>query len=539
MLNRFRRHALNVFIFSILPSSFLLAQSGSGGMFNTGLLVIAAIIFIVAVYLVTENLLGVESRDMGLKDPSSSKGVKSILGPKVPSYVDGPFRSFRRGHNILLKGVPTKEISDVEVRTFALQPGNFIGISPIPKVVVEVGSEVKAGDELFFDKKRPEVKYVAPVSGEIAAINRGAKRAISEVVIIADKDQKYKELPAINLDTINREDLVQFLLESGAWPLIRQRPHDIVADTAAQPANIFISTFDTAPLAPDSELIIKGNEADFALGVKMLSRLTEGKVYLGLNANGDTPPSEGFTNVPHAEKSWFAGPHPAGNVGIQIHHTAPITPQSVVWTLGVQDVITLGKLVSQRRFDVTRIVALTGESFENPRYVRTKQGAKISELIGNETLTDDDRIISGDVLSGHQKSIDQYLDFYDDQITAIEEGRHFDMFGWLIPGSMKPSVSRTFPGFLFKDLRYSVTTNTNGEPRAFVVTGQYEKLLPMDIYPQHLMKAIITNDFEKMEGLGIHELSEEDVALCEFACTSKQPLQKILREGLDFVREQG
>jgi Na+-transporting NADH:ubiquinone oxidoreductase subunit A len=528
-------------VFSILPSGFLLAQSGSSATFSTGLLLVAAIVIIMAVYLVSENLLGIEAHQIDKGGESSGSGsfLDKIKGVKVPKYVNGHFTKLTKGHNILLKGAPSDQLIDIKVTTFALQPKNFIGMSPIPKVVVNEGDEVLAGQELFFDKKRPEIKYVSPVSGEVMAINRGEKRAITEVIILADKEQKYKEIPNIDLDKISRDQLVKFLLDCGGWSMIRQRPYDIVAEHNVVPDNIFISTFDTAPLAPNPAIVIKGQENDFQMGVKMLAKLTSGKVHIGLDANGESAPPAAFVNVTNAEKHWFAGPHPAGNVGVQIHHIKPISSKDQVWILGIQEVITLGKLVTARKYDVSRIVALGGQALSKPQHVRTKLGAKLNDLLAGQGLKENDRIISGDVLSGKAKLPDGFLNYFDDQVSVIPEGKEFELFGWLLPLKMRPSISRTFPGFLFKDMEYSVNTNTHGEGRAFVMTGQYEDMLPMNIYPQHLMKAILTKDFEKMEGLGILELSEEDVALCEFACTSKQPLQHILRSGLEIMQEQG
>ena len=541
MLIRFRKIIISVFVFSILPSGFLLAQSGSGATFSTGLLLVAAVVILTAIYLVSENLLGIEAHQIGKEVETSGSGsLKSkVAGVKVPPYVKGHFTKLTKGHNILLKGAPSDEVSDVRVTSFAIQPGNFIAMSPIPKVVLNEGDEVLAGQEIFFDKKRPEIKYVSPVSGELVAINRGEKRSIAEVVILADKVQKYKQLPKIDLSSISRDDLVTFLLESGGWTMIRQRPYDIVADPTVIPDNIFISTFDTAPLAPNADIVIKGQEAAFQAGIDILARLTGGQVHLGLNANGNTAPSQAFTEAKNAEKHWFKGPHPAGNVGIQIHHIKPISSKDQVWVLGVQETITLGKLITEQRFDASRIVAIGGESVKSPKHVRTILGAKLADILADQGVEENDRIISGDVLSGQAKKMDSFLNYYDDQISIIPEGKEYELFGWLLPLKLRPSISSTFPGSFIKDLQYSVNTNTHGEGRAFVVTGQYEHLLPMNIYLQHLMKAILTKDFERMEGLGILELSEEDVALCEFACTSKQPLQHILRSGLDLMQEQG
>jgi len=338
---------------------------------------------------------------------------------------------------------------------------------------------------------------------ELVAVNRGAKRSISEVVILADKDQN--NFRSYNLPDLNssREDLVEFLLGSGVWPMIRQRPYNVVADPLDIPKAIFVSTFDSAPNAPDLNFVVAGKEAAFQKGLDVISKLTEGKVHLGLDARGEEAPSTAFTEATGVEKTYYNGPHPSGNVGIQIHHTEPISANERVWTLGVQDVITIGKLFIEGRYDAERIIAVTGAELEHTGYVKTYLGANLENMV------------KGNLKNDHE------------------------MFGWLLPLSPRPTVSKTYPNFLFPNYKFTPNTNTHGEKRAFVVTGQYEKVLPMDVYPQQLMKAILVNDYERMEGLGIYELSEEDVALCEFVCTSKQPAQKILRQGLDMMREQG
>lgn len=461
-------------------------------------------------------------------------------GSKAPSYVGGgKFVGLQKGFNLNVQGAANAKVVEATASRFAVIPPNFRGISPIPKMEVNEGDEVKAGDPLFHDKNDESIKYVAPVSGEVIAINRGEKRSIAEIVILADKDQKYRALPALDLQKADRTSLVSHLKASGFWPLINQRPFDVIADPEVTPKNIFISTFDTAPLAPDLNLVVEGQEEAFQMGLDVLGKLTDGKVYLGLNANGQQAPSKAFTGAQHVEKTWFKGEHPAGNVGVQIHHIAPIKNGDVVWTLGVQEVITLGKLIRDQRMDLSRIVVIAGSEVQDPHYVRTVAGANLGELLAGNLKDSHHRIISGDVLTGEAKSPEGFLNIHDDQVTVIPEGDYYDTFGWLVPGKAIPSLSKTYLNSWVGHKAYNVDTNTHGEKRALVVTGQYEKVLPMNIYPQHLIKAILAGDLETMEGLGILELSEEDMALCEYVCTSKSPLQKILRDGLDAIREQG
>lgn len=514
-------------------------------MLMTVLLVVVALIAFGVIIQVADNLMRMEAKkvgaDKGKANFSIFPNVGELVGSSKPKFVgDDKVIRLKKGFDIKLEGVPAQHIKSVAVSTYALQPPNYRGIAPIPKVVVEIGDTVKAGDVVFHDKKEPDIKYVAPVSGEVIALNRGDRRSITEIVILADKELQFTELPEFDLDNSNREQLADYLMKTGGWTLFHQRPFNIVADKNDVPRDIFISTFDTAPLAPDLNYVVEGQREAFQKGLDVLGKLTTGKVHLGLNAGGETAPSSIFTEATGVEKHWFIGKHPAGNVGIQIHHIAPITPKCTVWTLGVQEVITLGRIFTERRWNTSRVVALSGAELNEPCYVQTYAGANLGDLLHGNLHNENVRVISGDVLSGDKKGVANFLNFYDNQITVIEEGDYYEMFGWLLAGKAVPTISNSIPtAAIFPDTRYKADTNTHGEKRAFVVTGQYESVLPMDIYPQHLMKAVLTNDYEKMEGLGIHELVEEDIALCEFVCTSKQPLQQILREGLDMMHEQG
>lgn len=508
---------------------------GAGGSSSYGwfLAAIAVIVFLAVMTNLAGNLVTVEAKKQGAASSGFGLWNLGLGGKKIHMPHAGEVKVLTKGHDILLEGEAEKKYLNRQAKTFALQPKDYVGMSPIPKVMVEIGDEVKAGTPIFFDKKRPEIKYVSPVSGEFIELNRGEKRSISELVVLADGEQKFvqHQVPALS----QRDEVVDFMAGSGAWTLLRQRPFDVIPDTQEVPRDIFISTFDTAPLAPDNNFIVDGRGEDFQKGLDVLNFLTEGKVFLGLNAKAET--ASEFVNAQGVEKKFFHGKHPAGNVGVQIHHTARIRPGDVVWYLGVQEVLVLGHLFNTGRFNNERSIAVTGAKVASNGYVKTKAGAKISDILGAE-VPGHSRFISGDVLSGTQKDANGYLGAYADQLTVIDEGDDYEMFGWLLPLKLRPTVSGTFPNRFFPDLTFEAETNTHGERRAFVVTGQYEKLLPMDVYVQPLMKAILANDFERMEGLGIHELSEEDVALCEFACTSKQPLQAILRDGLDTVREQ-
>jgi len=520
-------------------------SDGDGNLVMLALMLVVAVVVFFLIIQVADNLMRLEAKSQGGdgNDPNYSifPSAGEIFRPKTADYAANENVHFlKAGHNILLDGgADGSVIEEGNATRYAIQPPNFLGISPIPKIMVEIGDSVVAGQPIFFDKKQPEIKHVSPVSGEVIAVNRGAKRSIAEVVVLADKEQQFGEYPAFDLINSSRKDLVNYLLEGGIWPYIRQRPFNTMADPAVVPNNIFISTFDTAPLAPNLDLVVAGKGETFQAGLDILNKLTDGAVHLGLNAGAEAAPSAVFTEATGVEKHWFHGAHPAGNVGIQIHHIAPVDNNNIAWTLDVQAVITLGNVFLNRRFDAERVVTLGGAELSAPKYVRTKIGANIGELLKDNIAEGNNRIVSGDVLSGQQKTADNFINAFDDQITVLKEGDYYEPFGWLLPLAPRPSISSTYPNGFFPDLKFEADTNTHGEERAFVVTGQYESVLPMDVYPQHLMKAILVNDFERIEGLGIYELVEEDIALAEFACTSKQPLQKILRDGIDYMIEQG
>ena len=441
-----------------------------------------------------------------------------------------------RGFDIRLLGSPEQGLLEAKnSRLFALKPTDVVGIGPIPKLHKAIGDRVLAGEPLFFDKGSPRIQFGSPVSGDVVEIRRGPKRAITEVVIAVDAEVAFHQFEKLDVASCSREQAVDLMLNSGAWTLLKQRPFNTLADPEATPRDIFVSCFDTAPLAPDHNMLIKGKESAFQKGLSVLNKLTSGGVHLGVGPES----ADVFTKADGVNVTSFSGPHPAGNVGVQIHHLAPINKGDVVWTLKPQDVAIIGKLFSDGVFDAERTVAVTGDKTKKTGYVKTRIGASVEPMLADNLKHDHVRCISGNALSGTQIEKDGFLGLYDDQITVLEEGDKPEFLGWLIPSYKRPSLSRTFPSFLRPNKEYHVNTNNHGEERAYVMSQQYEKVLPMDLHPQYLIKSILYGDFEQMEGLGIYEVVEEDLALCEFVCTSKQPVQQILRAGLDLVRLEG
>lgn len=441
-----------------------------------------------------------------------------------------------RGYDIKLLGKAQDSFLEAGRSTlYAMKPTDVLGIGPIPKLTVDIGSEVLAGDSLFYDKANPEVMFCSPVSGEIVEVRRGARRAITEIVILADSTNEFRKHDVLSVESASREDLVKTMCEAGAWVHIKQRPFNVLADSNVVPRDIFISCMDTAPLAADQNKVIEGREAAFQKGLDVLARLTDGAVHLGVGPNS----ADVYTKANGVQVHPFSGPHPAGNVGVQIHHIKPINKGDVVWTLKPQDVAIIGKLFTEGIYDPERVVAVTGDELNTTGYWKTRVGASITPVVDSNTKQDNVRYISGNVLSGTRINKDGFLGLYDDHVTVVEEGNKMEMFGWLVPSYKRPSRSRTFLSFLRPNKEYHVNTNNHGDERAYVVTGQYDAVVPMDILPVYLVKSILYQDFEQMEGLGIYEVVEEDLALCEFVCTSKQPVQKILRSGLDFVRLEG
>lgn len=439
----------------------------------------------------------------------------------------------KRGLDINLLGAAEKIIKKADfAEYYAVKPTDFKGIRP--KLVVKTGDKVKAGSPLFFDKYHPEVQFTSPVSGEITAINRGDRRVIEEVVIRSDTKIEYEKFSVENSKTLTRDEIISILLKSGLWPVIRQRPYSTIANPKDNPKSIFISAFDTTPLAPDMDFIVKEEATLFQKGIDILSRLTTGKIHLNLNA--DYPPAEAYTRAKGVQINYFTGPHPAGNVGVQINKIDPINKGDIIWYTYPQEIIAIGRLFEKGIYDVSKIIALTGSEVLHPVYLKIINGACIKSLLKNNIKAGENRFISGNVLTGTKILNQGFIGFYDNQVTIIPEGKYHEFFGWALPGIKKFSASRTFISWLMPHKKFKLDTNMHGGHRAFVMTNDYDKVFPMDIYPVHLIKAIMAEDIELMEKLGIYEVDEEDFALCEFVCTSKIDVQSIIRKGLDLAR---
>ena len=438
----------------------------------------------------------------------------------------------KKGLTINLKGEADKTLSKApRSRTFAIRPSDFHLITP--KMVVKEGAKVQAGDTLFYSKSNDAIKFASPVSGTLSAIERGAKRVITKILVEADQEDSYKDFGVMDVSSASADVIKDRLLASGCWAFVKQRPYDVIANPESTPKAIFVSGYSTAPLAADLDFSLRGKEAELQAAITALSKLTEGVVHVSIGKSGASP-LEGMKNCVIYNVS---GPHPAGNVGTQIGKIDPVNKGEVVWTVSAQDLVIIGELLLTGKYNAERVIALAGSSVKAPKYYTTKIGAEVSTFVYDSGLTEDhSRVISGDVLTGTQISPKSHLGYYNNTVSIIPEGDDYEFFGWNKPIFNKISTSRALTfSWLFPKKKFDLNTNTNGEHRAFVVTGGYEEVFPMDIYPLQILKACMVKDLDAMEALGMYEVAPEDFSLTEFVCVSKQPHQKIIREGLDLM----
>ena len=476
--------------------------------------------------------------------------------------------TIRKGLDIPIDGAAELRLTDARsITTYAVKPTDFVGLTP--RLVVEEGDTVRLGDALFVDKRDERIRFTSPVDGHVKAVVRGEKRKLLEVVVEAD----CKSAGSVGSDcksslTLQKpqtaEEIKTAMLQCGLWTMLRQRPFGTIAKPDDQPKAIFVSAFDSAPLAPDYDFVLQGKEEWFKKGLQALAKLTEGKVHVCFRPNQNLAKQLNNFTAEQLTTHYIKGSHPAGNIGTQISKIDPINKGDIVWTMNLQDVAVLGELVTTGVYNPEKVIAVAGPNIKNPHYYRVKTGACLEEIIKTQLLNIDypkmdtnnatkkNRIISGDILSGTLIAADGFLGAYNDLVSILPEGDYYDFMGWLMPGFRKFSFSRTFfsglmPKSTFKPLGINLPrfenfwkfdTNTHGDERPLVFTGNFERVFSFDIYPTQLIKACIVGDIDLMENLGIYEVEPEDFALCEFIDTSKTDIQAIIREALEKLRKE-
>ena len=443
----------------------------------------------------------------------------------------------KKGLDIKLVGEAETKTTDVNLSSvYAVKPENFHGVTP--KLLAKEGAVVNVGQALFYSKSDERILFPSPVSGKVTEIVRGARRKVLAIKIAADKTLAYTDFGVKNPATMSGDEVKSHMFHAGCWPFIKQRPYDVIANPNQTPKAIFISGYATAPLAADLSYTLNGKKEEITTALEALSKLTSGNVHVSVGKR-----EAALFNEISLEKLIVhnvSGPHPAGNVSTHIAEIDPINKGEVVWVIEPTDLVVIGELFLTGKLNLARTVALTGSQFSAPHYVRVISGASIADVVCEAGLNEDNtRIINGNPLTGTETDKEGFLGFYDHQITAIPEGDDYEFFGWNKPVFDKISTSRALTfSWLTPKKKYDLTTNTNGEHRAFVVTGSYEDVFPLDIYPMQLLKAFMYKDLDEMENLGGYEIAPEDFALTEFICVSKQPHQKIIREGLDLMNEE-
>lgn len=443
----------------------------------------------------------------------------------------------KKGLNIPITGEPKQEISDAAApKRVALVGYDYIGMKPT--MAVSVGDKVKLGQLLFTDKKMPGVKYTSPGAGKVVEINRGAKRVFESIVIELQGNQEvtFDSFPGDKLKSLDKEKIKNQLIESGLWTALRERPFGKTADPAHTPHSIFVNAMDSNPLAPDVEKILAGSEKAFQDGLQILSKLTEGKLFL-CKAPGSNIPTADIGSLSVEE---FSGPHPAGIPGTHIHFLDPVYREKNVWYIGAQDVAAFGKFFATGKIPVERVVSLAGPTVKSPRLLKTRIGACIDEITEGEIQDGDNRVLSGSILNGRtaENSL-SYLGRYHQQITSLREGRERKFFGWLSPGWSSFSVKRILASSLMPWKKFAFSTSLEGGERPIIPVGSYEKVMPLDILPTFLVRSLMVDDVEEVEKLGALELVEEDLALCTFVSASKSDYGAALRRNLTIIEKEG
>ena len=439
----------------------------------------------------------------------------------------------KKGLDLPISGAAAQTTKKVIVPdVVAVKPTDFRGL--VPKLLVREGDKVLAGTPVLADKMSQNILFTSPVSGTVAEVVRGEKRKLLEVRIKADAEQEYVDYGVKKVADMTAEQIKEALLAAGLWPALTQRPYGIIANPEVKPKAIFVSAFSTAPLAASPEYALRDDIEHIQTAINALGKLTDGGVHFSLNsANYSGTPFHRIENViPHT----FTGKHPAGNVGVQIHHISPIRKGETVWTVSLLMLAAIGKLFNTGKYDVRRKIAVTGPKAINPAYVEGYPGIAIKDVAEFYNASENLRFVSGDVLTGTNVGANGYLGFFDNQITILEEGDKYELLGWAKPVRCKLfSASRTYFSWLTPNKKYDMDTNLHGGPRAFVVNDVYGKVLPMNLFPVHLLKACLANDIDGMEKFGIYEVLEEDLALCEYVDPSKIYIQQIITDGIALM----
>ena len=442
--------------------------------------------------------------------------------------------TIKKGLDIKLVGEAEKTLTEVQAKHVAVKPTDFTGC--FPKILVNEGDPVKAGTPLFHDKNRHDLIFTSPVSGVVSEVKRGAKRKLLEIIIENDKKNESINFGSSNPTKLDKSAITEKLLQSGLWTLIKQRPYSVIANPTDKPKAIFISGFDNGPLGPDYDFVLHGKGEAFQTGLDALAKLTTGKVHLNLHA--DLSKTKVLLNSQNVQVNFFRGKYPSGMVGPQIAAIYPINKGEIVWVVNVQDVVTIGNLFSTGKLIGEKVVAITGSEVTKPRYIKTHYGVCINDILKDHVSGSEKRFISGNALTGTQIEPNGFLGMYDHQITVLPEGTESRFLGWLTPNFDVFSYYRTMFSWLTPGKKYKLNTNMDGGLRAFVVTGKFEQVFPFDIYPMQLIKAVLAEDIDQMEQLGIYEVEAEDFALIEFISTSKVEIQSIIANGLEFLRKE-
>ena len=444
----------------------------------------------------------------------------------------------RKGHNIRISGSPVNEYYNVEkTKTVSIQPQDFRYVKP--KLLVKVGDKVDIGSPLFFDKVQPDIKWASPGGGEIKEVILGERRSIQNIIIELNKEEnsiihspiKYQEI-----SSLGKSKVIDRILEANLWPIIRQRPFNKISDPNDNPRAIFVSGFNSAPLTVNLDFALRYKQSVFQAGLDILNQLSEGGVHLTFEADTNC---EALTSAKNVNLHTVIGPHPSGNVGVQIHHIDPWKPNEVIWVVNAQHVLTLGDLFLKGIYDPSIVGTIAGPGVKNPAHIKTRIGANVETFLSNNLHSDDNRVISGDVLTGKETNINGYLGYYDTTISVVPNSNEREFLGLLKPGNEQTRYSVTNAFLSLNKNTFNFTTQQAGSLRPMVPINSWEDVLPMDIYPNALYRSILAEDFEEMEGLGLLECDEEDFALCSFVCPSKIDVGSVIRYGLNLMKADG